>query len=226
VKGLRIEIFQDLYERYSKLALSYPSDRPIAIRGLESRLLNTFGTTGGAGIFDTYLHRSLLWQRAGNSLKAITSFRNVRVPSWSWMAYNGPIRYLAVPFGAVAWSEHVVSPFSRDGKQDVVAGNGRGMEHIAGSPLELEAPVWDLLDAESGQRVMDEPSRSFSRPILCVILGKSKISSMEESRTHWVLLVCSSTVVDDITVYERVGVGVFEQRHIALDNPLRRVRIR
>jgi hypothetical protein len=225
-KGLRIEIFQDLYERYSRLALSYPSDRPIAIRGLETRLANTFGTSGGVGIFDIYLHRSLLWQRADDTLKSITSFRDVHVPSWSWMAYDGAICYLTVPFGGVAWSEDIISPFSKDGSRNsMMSGNRTGDEHIAISPLELEAPVWDLLDAEDGQRIMDEPGRDFDQPIQCVVLGQSKTQPVVESQMHWVLLVHSSKVINDAAVYERVGVGVLEKRHIAFDRPQRRIRI-
>ncbi|KAI0908761.1 hypothetical protein F4823DRAFT_639853 [Ustulina deusta] len=225
-KGLRIEIFQDLYERYSRLALSYPSDRPIAIRGLESRLINTFGTSGGVGIFDIYLHRSLLWQRAGDTLKSITSFRDAPVPSWSWMAYDGPVRYLTVPFGEVTWSENIISPFSKDSSRNaVVSGAFRGDKVIATSPLELEAPVWNLLDAESGQRIMDDPGRAFDQPIQCVVLGKSKMPPVDESQVHWVLLVHPRKVADNVALYERAGVGVLRKRHIAFDGPQERRRI-
>ncbi|KAI0185042.1 hypothetical protein EV127DRAFT_515589 [Xylaria flabelliformis] len=225
-KGLRIEIFQDLYERYSKLALSFPSDRPIAIRGLESRLINTFGTSGGVGIFDTYLHRSLLWQRAGDTLKSITSFRDAPVPSWSWMAYDGPIRYLTVPFGDVTWCENIISPFSKDGSRNaVLSGDFRGDKVIATRPLELEAPVWNLIDAESGQRIMDNPSRAFDHPIQCVVLGKSKMPPMDESQVHWVLFVYPKDIANNIALYERVGVGVLRKRHIAFDRPQERSRI-
>ncbi|TRX89459.1 hypothetical protein FHL15_009628 [Xylaria flabelliformis] len=217
-KGLRIEIFEDLYERYSRLALSYPSDRPIAIRGLESRLINTFGTSGGVGIFDTYLHRSLLWQRAGDTLKSITSFRDASVPSWSWMAYDGPICYLTVPFGEVTWCENIISPFSKGGSR-------RSDKVIAPSPLELEAPVWNLIDAEGGQRILDDPSRALDWPIQCVILGKSKMPLVDESQIHWVLLVHLKEIANNIAIYERVGVGVLRKRHIAFDRPQERRRI-
>jgi hypothetical protein len=225
-KGLRIELFQDLYERYSRLALSYPSDRPIAIRGLESRLINTFGTSGGVGIFDIYLHRSLLWQRAGERLESITSFRDISVPSWSWMAYDGPIRYLTAPFGEVAWSEDIISPFSTDSNQNTsMSGNRRSEKGVVTSLLELEAPVWDLLDTEGGQRIMDDPYRTFSHPIQCIILGKSKMQPVDESQSHWVLLVHPKPVVDDVVLYERAGVGVLETRHIAFNKPQGKARI-
>ncbi|KAI1281190.1 heterokaryon incompatibility protein-domain-containing protein [Xylaria sp. FL0933] len=225
-KGLRIEIFQNLYEKYSRLALSYPSDRPLAIRGLESRLIDTFGTTGGVGIFDIYLHRSLLWQRADNILKRITSIRDARVPSWSWMAYDGPICYLTVPFGGVTWSEDITSPFSKDSIGRYSASEGlKGRKSIATSPLELQAPVWNLLDAESGQRIMDDPYRVFDQPVQCVVLGKSKTSSLDESQVHWVLLVHPIKVADNVASYERVGVGILKKCHIAFDRPQERRRI-
>jgi hypothetical protein len=98
---MKIQLYQDLYERYSNLALSVKTDRPIAIKGLETRLIRTFETVGGYGIFDLYLHRGLLWQRSGDTLDRITS-RGERVPSWSWMAYEGGIRYMDVPLGGVS----------------------------------------------------------------------------------------------------------------------------
>ncbi|RSL92037.1 hypothetical protein CEP52_014033 [Fusarium oligoseptatum] len=111
VKGLKIEFFQDLYVRYSKLALSFASDRPIAIRGLENRLLSTFKTTGGYGLIDRYLHRSLLWKCGGKTLKRIASTRGEAVPSWSWMAYDGAIDYVSAPGGKVSWFSNIKSPF-------------------------------------------------------------------------------------------------------------------
>ena len=225
VKGLRIEMFQDLYERYSRLALSYPSDRSMAIRGLESRLLSTFGSAGGVGVFDIYLHRSLLWQRASETLRAITNFRGIPVPSWSWMAYDGPIQYMAIPFGEVVWADDIVSPLWNDKNQYIGVGDGRRDQDIATAPLELNVQIWGLIDANSGQKVMDEPSRTFDQPIRCVVLGRSKVPPIDESQNHWVLLVHSKQDVEDAAVYERVGVAVLEKRHIDFDKLLGRVRV-
>jgi hypothetical protein len=46
----KIKFFQDIYERYSSIDLSFVSDRPVDIRGLEARLIGTFGMAGGFGI--------------------------------------------------------------------------------------------------------------------------------------------------------------------------------
>ncbi|KAK1445457.1 TOL [Colletotrichum cuscutae] len=74
VRGMKIELYQDLYQKYSGLALSSIGDRPVAIRGLEARLIRTFRTVGSHGVFDTFLHRCLLWKKASRSLNRIETW--------------------------------------------------------------------------------------------------------------------------------------------------------
>jgi hypothetical protein len=220
---MKIELFQDLYERYSRLALSFPSDRPIAIKGLEARLLATFGTTGGFGIFDIYLHRCLLWQRSDTALKRIGLFRGGSlVPSWSWMAYDGHIRYMAVPFGKASWCEDIISPFTKARHPDTRPGGGG----TTTPDLELEAPVWEIVNTEGGQVFLDDPVSTVEQPLYCVIVGKSKIEASNEQQRYWVLLVHATTAIDEGQVYERTGVGFLDGRHIALDGRHRTARIR
>ncbi|KAJ4182755.1 hypothetical protein NW755_010252 [Fusarium falciforme] len=120
-KGLKIELFQDLYVRYSKLALTFPLDRPVAIRGLENRLLNAFDTTGG-----------------GESMRRIAHSGGEPVPSWSWMAYDGAIDYVSAPGGQISWSHDIKSPFS--------AGSSDPSREHDMAALALEAPVWSLVN--------------------------------------------------------------------------------
>ena len=215
---MRIELFQDLYERYSRLALSFPSDRPIAIKGLEARLVDTFSTGGGFGVFDIYLHRCLLWQRAGDTLKRIVSLRGGSpVPSWSWMAYDGPIRYMAIPFGQALWKDDIISPFAKNGPLDVLKDSKRRGESIT----ELFAPVWDIGNVEGGEMILDDPSRPFAQPLQCVVVGKSKTEAINGRQAHYILIVHAVG-----EVYERVGVGILDRRHISLDGAHRKFRIR
>ncbi|KAI0871058.1 hypothetical protein GGS24DRAFT_492545 [Hypoxylon argillaceum] len=216
VKGRKIELFQDLYTRYSGLALTVPSDRPIAIRGLESRLLNTFNTTGAFGIFGKYLHRSLLRQRAGDSLETIIADPPLLVPS---CADHGPIRYLDVPFGEVTWSEAITSPFAKGAQNDIG-------KNILATPLEIEAPIWSLTGVETEHMVIDEPSRVFNHPIHCVVLGTKRTACINMSPIHWVLLVHLSTDEEGADVYTRVGVAVLEKGQISFDMPRGRKRVR
>jgi len=180
---MRIELFQGLYERYSRLDLSYPSDRPFAIKGLEIRLIDTFGTTGGYGIFDLYFHRCLLWKRSGKALERLKLFRgDISVPSWSWMAYDGPISYMAVPFGQVMWQRDITSPFAKDGRPDVLGNKKENSESgVVPRTLELEAPVRKVVPDRGAKLFFDSgsdrdresardggrESRTFTRPLHC-----------------------------------------------------------
>lgn len=224
VKGMKIELYQDLYERYSKLALSFPADRPIAIKGLETRLIKTFGTTGSYGVFELYLHRCLLWQRAEATLKHIDSFHSTMVPSWSWMAYEGAIRYVDVPYGRVSWRKDIVSPFARVKELDETAELvPEGSKAIM--DLEIEAPAWDFVRLEEQEIVWDEPDRNISRPPKCVIIGESKHPSPVDNRMCWVLIIALLHSVSGFEVWERVGVGHFRRQYIGMDGPVTIVRI-
>jgi hypothetical protein len=213
---MRIQLYQGLYERYSNLGLSFSTDRPIAIKGLETRLIRTFETIGGYGIFEIYLHRCLLWQRAGDTLKRIVSFRGERVPSWSWMAYDGGIRYMDVLFGEVLWNQDIISPFKF---------NRFDGDDERAKPLGIEARVWDIVEPDSRQLILDEPGRNFAQPLKCVVVGTSKQTASDEHQIHYTMIV-SFLRVGKLDVYERAGVGFLERQHIVLpDKPGTKARI-
>jgi len=122
-QGEKILRYQDLYKSYSRLDLTNDYDRPMAIDGLQDRLLGTLKTLGGFGVFDEgvkkkgLLRRSLLWHRAESETKTMKriKFPAARhaisiVPSWSWMAYSGAIEYITPVFGSVDW-EDLESPW-------------------------------------------------------------------------------------------------------------------
>jgi hypothetical protein len=224
VKGMKIELYQDLYTRYSKLALSFSADRPIAIKGLEARLIQTFGTTGGYGVFELYLHRCLLWKREGEVLNRIGLSYGKQIPSWSWMAYEGGIRYMDVPYGRVSWREDIISPFAKvdelDETNDIATERSKGEMR-----LEIKAPVWDLLGSQSETIILDEPDRKLSQTPKCVIIGESKTATHEDARVCYVLIVVPIATVNGIEVCERIGVGSLERRHIRLDGQETMVRI-
>lgn len=213
VKGMKIELFQDLYEQYSRLALSFPFDRPVAIKGLEARLMDTFGTTGGYGIFDIYLHRCLLWRRAGDKFNRIPTSRGIPIPSWSWMAYDGPIRYEQVAFNTATWNTEL--------SRQLPAQSGQGDQCGA----DLEAPVWDVIDVARGTMVFDQDDRIASLPLQCIVVGSSKTGPVGHTQTHWVLLVQRSGDVNK-SVYERIGVGILQGSQIDFDKPKRMIRVR
>lgn len=218
VKGLKIKFYQHLYERYSGLKLTYNKDRPIAIKGLETRLIRTLKTVGGYGVFDCYLHRCLLWQRSDKALTRIPKFRDEPMPSWSWMAYDGKICYMEVPFGEVLWKDNVISPF-RSGKEERTRTRMQRR-----TPRRMEARAHDLVQPESQRFILDDPGRSVPSGLKCVIVGTSRDSS-DEHQVHFALIIVFVAKEEDTGIYERVGVGFLKKHQVALENPSTKVLI-
>jgi hypothetical protein len=219
VKGQQIVLFQDLYQRYSKLALTVATDRPVAIRGLEKRLIRVLQTKGKFGIFDIYLRRGLLWQRDQASLKRIdfsSKKEQEAVPSWSWMAYNGEIRYTSVPLGGVEWdlwNQEILSPWKLAKENEK-------------APLELEVIVRDLKAIPPGSRVfLDEPSLNDDRSFKCVIIGSSNESGQGKDQVYYTLIVTPLSL-GEVNLYERAGVASMHKHHIVLDKPGTRALLR
>ncbi|KAK4172119.1 heterokaryon incompatibility protein-domain-containing protein [Triangularia setosa] len=115
-KGGKIRLYESLYKTYSRLQFTRACDRPIAIAGLEQRLVAAFYTRGGYGIFDRvpFFGRSLLWTcEEPGGMKRIEfpkeGLGRYRVPpSWSWMAHTGAISFMDLPFEGVHWLEDEV----------------------------------------------------------------------------------------------------------------------
>ncbi|KAF2018244.1 HET-domain-containing protein [Aaosphaeria arxii CBS 175.79] len=205
-KGRKIQLYQNLYEQYSHLNLTFDGDKPIAIKGLESRLVQALQTQGGYGVLNSYLHRSLLWQRSGDSLRRITAFRSGAIPSWSWMAYAGGIRYMDIPFGDVSWADDVSSPFPVDESLLTIS---HGLDS-ANKPLSISVRTWDVKEAQSGRIIFDEPDCALERPLRCVVIGTSK----DLIPQHFVIVIALVSR-NQKPVFERVGVGILLPGDIA-----------
>ena len=164
----RIYLFQLLFVTYSQLGLTKNTDRPVAISSLEKRLAATFKTEVRYGVIAKYLHRSLLWQRSGDTQMKRMPYVNRSVPSWSWMAYDGQIDYMSIGFRQVKWSKDVQWPeFILDAKvRDFQAckierkdGEKRVMEDKIGSGER----GWLIFDGDDGMDV---------QTLKCVIIGR------------------------------------------------------
>ena len=228
-EGMTLQLYQNLYERYSTLGLSYLTDRPRAIAGLEKRLMKALGSCGGYGIFQSkdenrdYFHRGLLWQRSGTTLKRIDFKSADMVPSWSWMAFDGEIRYMNVPLGNIEKAEDLVSPFER---------TEPGTLYTDLSPTkraELRAPVRTLAVPKPSWLILDEPEspdRPVARPLKCVIVGKSRKSTGNGDRTNYALIVSLLRIEGKVEIYERAGVAYLATSEILPEQDKKYVRIR
>jgi hypothetical protein len=234
-RGGKIRLYQDLYGQYSRLQFTRMGDKPIAISGLEKRLLQAFNTYGGFGVFDDghgLLRRTLLWHRGldENALERIefSTQRQMMVPTWSWMAYKGGIDYLDLPFDGVDWEEKEVrSPWMPGSSGVWHTGDQAGA-------VELSAVARDFKSSGSTVRaskiIYDIPAKTddLNRHVMCVVVGRRKGAVAEQDRMHYVLLVTSqaSQVSRGGQVCERVGVGYIPGGWIKFDLAGTPVKIR
>ncbi|CAH0044312.1 unnamed protein product [Clonostachys solani] len=199
-KDERIRLIQHLYELYSGLGLSYPTDRPKAILGLERRLGRVFKSHAQHGIFGLFFFRMLLW-RAQERGKLTRTFRpeERRVPSWSWMACAGAITYMDVPFNKVTWLDNLKNPFTSTEMEVTDEWDGR-----------LFAKANDLITFSWSKKVdlvldFEVQKHGFSN-WKCVLLGKEKGDSSSNGPSYYVLLI--AVVPGTVPfIWQRIGVG-------------------
>lgn len=220
-RGGKILLYQDLYKRYSRLKLSHQVDRPIAIAGLEKRLIHSFKVHGGFGVLDDdkpgLLRRSLLWCRGEDKfLERIDFGANQQQhvahevpppPSWSWMAYRGAIEYLSPPFNEVEWeSEDILSPWA-NAEAGTWMYSGDSRQQRTGLSVNVRAfKAAEAATRADSKLIFDsEVDSSGSGPSLkCVIMGRMKGSHQNgQSRIHYIMLVRPTC----FGKYERIGVG-------------------
>jgi hypothetical protein len=220
-RGQRIHFYEDLYKQYSRLAFTRWEDRPIAIAGLEKRLIHDLKTHGGFGVFDdgqSLLRRSLLWQRGHDepTLRKIAfpPERNMTVPTWSWMAYEGGIDFLNLPLGGVDWQEdEIYSPW--------IPGASEGY-HTIGRTGSIELNAIARRFSIQGARaheftiVYDIP-KTESPQLKCVVMGRRREEGKPEDARHYVLFITPKGGA--AKVYERVGTGFMPGKFIELSPP-------
>jgi hypothetical protein len=82
---------------YSTRALTYETDRPIAIKGLVDHVHSVTGFNYYHGIWEEDAVRGLLWERRNRQLdllrqSPISLEEQFRIPTWSWLSTLGPIQ--------------------------------------------------------------------------------------------------------------------------------------
>jgi hypothetical protein len=224
----RITLFQYLFRRYSRLGITVKTDRSVAISGLEKRLVETFETEGQHGVTEKYLHRSLLWQRDGDPRMKRILYKNRKVPSWSWMAYEGHIKYMPIEFGTVGWNEIV-----RFGARDtILEAQVKEFRHCRVERSGTQCEVSDKTDgSEGGWLRYDEEDCIAVETVKCVIIGSEIGREAGSERQYYILLVTPPSLgerletgleygsEEGLEIYKRVGVGSLLGKLIWLDGP-------
>ncbi|KAJ0106947.1 hypothetical protein J7T55_011042 [Diaporthe amygdali] len=213
----------NLYEQYSTLSFTFVEDRHVAILGVERRLLQSLGTTGAYGVLEAYLHRTLLWQRAKGQdrMRRLSDRLGRKVPTWSWMAYDGTISYMRVPYGEVTWNDELSSPFR---------GRKVGTDGLDVHELELVVVGRKLVTSNTSlmmrkQIVFDDNILGVDQlDSLAVVIGEEKCVGIIPSQRMYVILV-SPWNRDNVGInYQRIGAGFLLKGDMANDG-LREIRI-
>ena len=213
-----IEFIHFLFEDYSKRGLSERTDRAVAISGLETRIANVLRSENRYGIFKDYLHRNLLWQRSDDQKTKRIEYQTQTVPSWSWMAYDGSIQFMDIPFGEADWNDnlrfdkkHKYALFNKKGKHALITDIG-GFRNCS---LEQKAILdssktkrgWIQYDIDGGEDLHSER---------CVVVGRKSDEDDEDEHglknKEYYILVVRPTSRDG--EYERAGVGLIQSDYV------------
>lgn len=236
-RGGKIILYQDLYTRYSRLQFSRDQDRPVAIAGLEKRLIHSLNIKGGFGVLDDkgngLLRRSLLWHRAADQprLEKITFHQAPGLastvpnpPTWSWMAYKGAIEYLDLPFDQIEWEEReLVSPWLSSAMRTWSYSRDSSVGPLGLRVFTRRFDVEKALATGDGARMMlDTPGAVDELALECVVLGRQKSPGQEswKDKFHFVLLVTFEALQDELHgpwVYKRAGAGYMPGSFIRWD---------
>lgn len=203
----RVQLVQGLYETYSALNLTHPNDRHRAIKGLEQRLARTLKSWAYCGLLRDFFKRMILWQAEIPGQLYRIVYQGNNIPSWSWMASEGRIRYMEIPFDGVKWTRNLKCHFGSAS----IDNNWNGRLAAKASRLLLD-------EAECGRRaILDSCIDQFSSATWkCVVVGKSRDLDEAGERSHYALLIRPASA-EESTMYERVGSGIFFASHFSAE---------
>jgi hypothetical protein len=187
-----------LFQDYSKRVLTFPTDRHVAISGLEDRIARALECQSRYGIFQRYLHRNLLWQPSDDKMERI-AYKSQDVPSWSWMAYNGGIEFMDIPFSEVSWINNLGFDKERESALIAHVGNFR---NCTIKPEGDHYAVLNLFKRKRGQIQYDVENGEELGKEKCVVVGRTESRDVEE---YYILVVVPTTVAGE---YRRVGIGL------------------
>ncbi|KAG4430240.1 hypothetical protein IFR05_014282 [Cadophora sp. M221] len=221
----QIKLFQSLFTSYSTFGITDRTDRPVAIESLAKALAKALDTVVYYGIFECFLHRSLMWQPAQNaSLEKIAYEDNKMPPSWSWMVYHGQIQYLQLEIGAVEWDHSVQfmddkpsdSGTSSDNHGYVLQARVRRMRDCK---INSEGVILDDADNEVGLVHFDTEPGSFLPEVVCAIMGRETRDDGDvdgSQRKYYVLFLAEGAMELGRGTFTRVGMGSIQQRFLLL----------
>jgi hypothetical protein len=185
--------------------LTVRTDRVTAISGLQSRIAGTLGCEARHGILKRFLHRNLLWH--GTQRMERIRYNDLTVPSWSWMAYQGGIRFVTFDFSSdVRWQKEL--RFDTERKDALIGSSGK-FRKCTITQEATRCVISDSGGTERGWVQFDIDDKTDIDILRCVIVGR--IGKGPEVK--YFILVVQSTTTDG--EYKRVGVGLIQSSYVS-----------
>jgi hypothetical protein len=206
-----IDFVQYLSTEYSRHGLTVETDRCAALSALESRIAQANECETRFGIFQSFLHRSLLWQRTEEQKTDRIDYKIQSVPSWSWMAYSGSIEFMDIAFGNVEWVHSLRfnnkpkerSEFDKEWKSALVTDTGSFRNCIL-KRTETGCAIFDSGGAKGGEIQYDVETYERLDSERCLVVGRDHRKSNAGKRKYYILVVSPTSVENE---YTRVGAG-------------------
>ncbi|OAQ58352.2 tol-like protein [Pochonia chlamydosporia 170] len=202
-----LQAIKMLFEMYAGRRLTYNSDRQIAISSLVKRMESVLDTKCRHGIFESYLHRLLLWQHFDKTDKKETNYKDQGLPSWSWMTYSRvsfppPDLYLKL----VSRADLQIDPK----RQNILLVQIREFQSCRMARQGSQRLILDAGSKEVGFLSFDmDINEHFC---YCVVIGIKVDKAEDAEKTYYILLVKETLLEDQ---YERVGIGMIKSRCVS-----------
>lgn len=203
-----IDFIETLFKDYSKRGLTNNTDRVIAISGLQTRIARSLHCRESYGVFDRLLHRNLLWQRDGEQMMKRIEHKDKNVPSWSWTAYLGGIKFVRIPFGEDnEWHKGL----QIDAKyENSLRGSLGKLQHHKIEQKGSQHAILDSEGTECGWLQFDVENHTDIDPLRYLVVGRIR----KEPEYRFYVLVVQQT--QQKGEYRRVGLGLVTASHLCM----------
>ncbi|KAK2471598.1 hypothetical protein H9L39_16589 [Fusarium oxysporum f. sp. albedinis] len=211
---------QSFLEDYSKRGLSKPTDRAVAISGLAQRIERVLSCQARYGVFEFLLHRNLLWQRSDlEKTERIKYEESDKVPSWSWMAYPGGIKFIEleeVDYGKLDLFHKL--KFDQEDKRALITDIWMFRDCHLNREERSDTERYEVLDSGEtvrGWAMYDVKHREVFDNERAVVIGRTGPESSPERQEYHILVVRQKAGSKTENEYERVGIGRVQVEYLS-----------
>ncbi|EWZ28892.1 hypothetical protein FOZG_17449 [Fusarium oxysporum Fo47] len=215
-----ISFLQSFLEDYSKRGLSKPTDRAVAISGLAQRIEKALLCQARYGVFEFFFHRNLLWQRSDlEKTERIKYEESDKVPSWSWMAYPGGIKF--IEFEEVDYGEldlFYKLKFDQEDKRALITDIWAFRDCYLNRKERSDNRRYEVLDSGETVRgwvVYDVKHGEDFHNERAVVIGRTCHETSPERQEYYILVVRLKAGSKAENEYERVGIGRVQVEYLS-----------